>query len=203
MEFDAVVEAARGGGALVTLPGNAAAIFGTRARRPVVAWFNDVEYRGSTMPRGDGLSCVGISKAVRAAAGVDIGDPVHVRIELDDTPRSTDVPSDLAAALARAGLTAPFESLLHPPQGVRPVGGWGQASRNPGPPDRTDRRQAGRGPSGLSDLAGVGVAYHPGNRPSAPAAPPGRPAAYSRSTMALANSDVLTSVAPSIWRAKS
>jgi hypothetical protein len=111
MEFDAVVEAARGGGAVVALPGPAAAFFGTRARRPVVAWFNDVEYRGSTMPSGDGSFCVGVSKAVRAAAGVDVGDQVHVRIELDDTPRTIDVPGDLVAALARAGLTAPFESL--------------------------------------------------------------------------------------------
>ena len=113
MEFDAVVEAARGGGALVTLPGNAAAIFGTRARRPVVAWFNDVEYRGSTMPRGDGLFCLGISKAVRAAAGVDIGDQVHVRVELDEAPRTIDVPSDLAGAVGRAGLAATFDSLSY------------------------------------------------------------------------------------------
>jgi hypothetical protein len=113
MEFEAVVEAARGGGALVTLPGDAAAVFGTRARSPVVAWFNDVEYRGSTMPRGDGLLCVGISKAVRAAAGVDIGDQVHVRVELDDAPRTIEVPSDLAAALARAGRAATFDSLCY------------------------------------------------------------------------------------------
>jgi hypothetical protein len=113
MEFDAVVEAARGGGALVTLPGDAGAVFETRARRPVVAWFNDVEYRGSTMPRGGGLFCLGVSKAVRAAAGVDIGDQIHVRIELDDAPRTVDVPGDLAAALARAGLAAPFDSLSY------------------------------------------------------------------------------------------
>jgi Bacteriocin-protection, YdeI or OmpD-Associated/Domain of unknown function (DUF1905) len=113
MEFDAVVEAARGGGALVTLPVGASAFFGTRARRPVLAWFNDVEYRGSTMPTGEGFFCVGISKAVRSAAGVDIGDQVHVRIELDDTPRTIEVPGDLAAARARAGLTASFESLAY------------------------------------------------------------------------------------------
>jgi hypothetical protein len=113
MEFEAMVEAARGGGALVTLPGDAAAVFGTRARRPVVAWFNDVEYRGSTMPRGDGLFCLGISKAVRAAAGVDIGDQVHVRVKLDDAPRTIEVPSDLAAALARAGLAATFDSFSY------------------------------------------------------------------------------------------
>jgi hypothetical protein len=113
MEFDAVVEAARGGGALVALPGEAAEFFGTRARRPVVAWFNGVEYRGSTMPMGDGTFCVGVSKAVRAAAGVDIGDQVHVRIQHDDTPRTLAVPGDLAAALAQAGLTEPFSSLSY------------------------------------------------------------------------------------------
>jgi uncharacterized protein YdeI (YjbR/CyaY-like superfamily) len=46
-----------------------------------------------------------------AAAGVDIGDQVHVRIELDDGPRTIEVPSDLTAALARTGLTETFASL--------------------------------------------------------------------------------------------
>jgi hypothetical protein len=113
MEFDAVVEAAGRGGAKVGLPIHAADVFGTRARVAVVAWFNDVEYRGSTMPMGDGTFCLGIAKAVRAAAGVDIGDPVHVRIQTDDAPRTVAVPDDLAAALEVAGATARFEALSY------------------------------------------------------------------------------------------
>ena len=37
MEFEAVVQGARGGGALVELPVDAAQVFGTRARFPVRA----------------------------------------------------------------------------------------------------------------------------------------------------------------------
>jgi hypothetical protein len=113
VEFDGVVEAARGGGALVALPANAAAVLGARGRVPVVARFNEIEYRGSTMPMGGGSLCVGISKSVRAAAGVGIGDAVHVRIETDDAPRTVAIPGDLAAALAAAGLTEVFASLSY------------------------------------------------------------------------------------------
>jgi uncharacterized protein YdeI (YjbR/CyaY-like superfamily) len=44
---------------------------------------------------------VGLHKATRAAAGVDIGDSVELEIERDTRPRTVDVPDDLAAALAR------------------------------------------------------------------------------------------------------
>jgi len=113
LEFDGVVEGARGGGALVALPGDAAYVLGAKGRLPVVAWFNEIEYRGSTMPTGGGSLCIGISKSVRAAAGVGIGDPVHVRIEIDDAPRTVEIPGDLAAALAAAGLTDVFASLSY------------------------------------------------------------------------------------------
>jgi hypothetical protein len=113
LEFDAIVEGARGGGALVALPADAADVLGAKRRVPVVAWFNEIEYRGSTMPTGGGSLCIGISKAVRAAAGVGIGDAVHVRIETDDAPRTIAVPGDLADALAAAGLTDAFASLSY------------------------------------------------------------------------------------------
>ena len=41
-----------------------------------------------------------LSAVNRSAAGVAPGDPVDVRIELDTQPRTVEVPTDLAAALA-------------------------------------------------------------------------------------------------------
>jgi hypothetical protein len=115
MEFDAVVEAAPGGGALVSLPAHAADFFGTRARFPVRATFNGVEYRGSTMPKGDGTFCLGITKAIRAAAGAGVGETVHVVVELDTAERTVEVPADLTAALAAAGpaATERFEGMSY------------------------------------------------------------------------------------------
>lgn len=46
-----------------------------------------------------GQNLIGISKANRAALGVEIGDEVEALIELDETPREVEVPASLAAAL--------------------------------------------------------------------------------------------------------
>jgi uncharacterized protein YdeI (YjbR/CyaY-like superfamily) len=48
----------------------------------------------------DGKSLVVVNRAVKAATGVDAGDRVRVRMELDTEPRTVRVPEDLAAALA-------------------------------------------------------------------------------------------------------
>lgn len=115
MEFDAVVQATSrgGGGALVPLPANAAEVFGTRARFPVRVTFNGVPYQGSTMPTGDGTFCVGLTKAIRADAGADIGQLVHVVLERDEAERTVDVPKDLAEALQAAGLMTRFEEMAY------------------------------------------------------------------------------------------
>jgi hypothetical protein len=113
LEFDGVIRSSRGGGALVELPADTAQVFGTRARFPIRATFNGVEYRGSTMPVGDGSFCLGVSKAVQEGAGVEIGDLVHVVVELDTAKRTVDIPGDLAAALEKAALTDTFNSMAY------------------------------------------------------------------------------------------
>jgi hypothetical protein len=114
MDFEAPIEAGPGGGAFVRLPGNAAEIFGTRARFPVRASFNGVVYRGSTMPLGDGTFCIGVTKAVQAHAGASVGDTVAVVVERDAGERTVDVPPDLAAALAsHPEAAARFEAMGH------------------------------------------------------------------------------------------
>lgn len=61
-----------------------------------------------------GKNVIGVSKANRAALGVEIGDEVTVVIAADETPRTVDVPAELAAALAAdEAAAAAFEGLAY------------------------------------------------------------------------------------------
>lgn len=61
----------------------------------------------------DGRNVIGLSKAVRAQLGVDIGDEVDATIDLDTAEREVEVPDDLAAALTDAGALAAFDALSY------------------------------------------------------------------------------------------
>jgi hypothetical protein len=98
--FAGTLEAARGGGAYVTLPGEVLAALGGGSRLRVTGTINGVDFASSTMPMGGGAVCLGVHKATRQAAGVDVGDRVDIVLERDDRPREVAVPADLAAALA-------------------------------------------------------------------------------------------------------
>lgn len=52
------------------------------------------------LARMGGDNCIGISKANRAALGVDLGDTVEALVELDEAPREVEVPPALAEAFA-------------------------------------------------------------------------------------------------------
>lgn len=59
-----------------------------------------------------GRYLIGFSKANRAAAGVDTGDPVEVDVELDTEPQVLEVSDDLARALDGVpGARAAFDGL--------------------------------------------------------------------------------------------
>lgn len=59
----------------------------------------------------DGKNLIGMSKAVRAQLGVEIGDEVDATVDLDGGEREVEVPDDLAAALQAAGVRAAFDAL--------------------------------------------------------------------------------------------
>lgn len=61
----------------------------------------------------DGRNVIGLSKAVRAQLGVDIGDEVDATIDLDTAEREVEVPDDLAMALTDAGARAAFDGLTY------------------------------------------------------------------------------------------
>ena len=67
---------------------------------PVRVTVNGYAYRNTIAVMG-GKYMVGVSAEHRASAGVGGGDVVDVDIELDDAPRTVEVPPELAMALAR------------------------------------------------------------------------------------------------------
>jgi hypothetical protein len=82
-------------------------------RPPVRVTVKGETFRGRVSPMG-GENLIGFSKAVRAQTGVEVGDAVDARIELDDAPRTVDVPEPLERALARdAEARAAFDALAY------------------------------------------------------------------------------------------
>jgi thioredoxin-like negative regulator of GroEL len=90
-----------GGGTLVPVPREVAARLGLKGMPKVEAVIAGHPYRGSLMPMGDGTYCLGVLKSIQEAAGIGQGDSVTIELALDTAPRTVEVPSDLAKALAR------------------------------------------------------------------------------------------------------
>jgi uncharacterized protein YdeI (YjbR/CyaY-like superfamily) len=70
-------------------------------------------YRSTVAAYGD-VYMLPLSAENREAAGVKAGDEVEVTLELDQEPRTVEVPADLVAALLeKAGAMAAFEALSY------------------------------------------------------------------------------------------
>jgi uncharacterized protein YdeI (YjbR/CyaY-like superfamily) len=67
-------------------------------------------YLGTVAVMG-GRYMIALSKANREAAGLKAGDKVTVTLELETTPRTVDVPDELAKALSKAGARKTFDAL--------------------------------------------------------------------------------------------
>jgi bacteriocin resistance YdeI/OmpD-like protein/uncharacterized protein DUF1905 len=90
----------RGPAAAVVLDSEQVAAVGEGAKRfPVVATVNGYTWR-TTVTRMRGEFLLGLNRAVRQEAGVEAGDTVEVKLELDTAPRAVEVPEALAIALA-------------------------------------------------------------------------------------------------------
>ena len=94
----------------IEVPDEVIAQLGSGKRPPVRITVQGYRYQ-STVAVMNGQSLISLSKAHREAAGLAAGDPVTVTLELDDAPRTVDVPTELAAALQAAGLTEKFAGL--------------------------------------------------------------------------------------------
>lgn len=81
----------------VVIPFDAKQVFGS-GRPPVRATINGYEFRTTLAPYG-GTHYLGVNQMVRKNAQVQAGDSVQITLELDETPRTIQPPSDLAQAL--------------------------------------------------------------------------------------------------------
>jgi hypothetical protein len=102
-QFESVVQHSGEPGTWSTmpLPPDVSSSLGGRARVPVKGTINDVPFRSSAMPAGDGGFFVVVNQGLQKQAGVKPGDRVHVVLERDDEPREVEVPPELAQALAK------------------------------------------------------------------------------------------------------
>jgi Bacteriocin-protection, YdeI or OmpD-Associated/Domain of unknown function (DUF1905) len=98
----------------VILDGEHVAAVGEGAKRfPVLATVNGYTWR-TTVTRMRGEFLLGLNRAVREEAGVEAGDTVEVKLELDTAPRQVQVPEALANALAGDSVArAAFDRLAY------------------------------------------------------------------------------------------
>ena len=94
------------------VPAEAVAALGTKKRPPVKVTLNDYTYSSTVAAYGD-VFMLPLAAEHRTAAGVQAGDVVEVTLELDSEPRTVEVPDDLAAALAEAGVSEAFDRLAY------------------------------------------------------------------------------------------
>ena len=97
----------------IPVPAEVVATFGVGKRPPVVVHIGGHRYRSTVAAYGD-VYMLPLSQEHRAAAGVEAGQSVEITLELDEQPRTVDVPDDLAAALVEPpGLRAAFDALSY------------------------------------------------------------------------------------------
>jgi hypothetical protein len=110
--FTAVLEHARGGGAVVLIPPDVATALGGLKQMRVFAKVNEVDYKSSTFPyRGEGLY-LGVHKAIREAANVAFGESATFEVTRDNSPRVLELVPELEKALtAEPDLRTRFEAL--------------------------------------------------------------------------------------------
>ena len=136
------------GGAYVVVPFDVREAFG-RARAPVRATIGGFTWRTTVAAYG-GRSFIGLSRAVREAAGVAPGDEIAVELAPDDEPRQVVVPGELAEALAaNPDAAAAYDGLSFSHR--REYAEWvGEAKR-----DETRRRRAARAVQRLLERSGA------------------------------------------------
>jgi hypothetical protein len=93
----------------IQVPDEAVAALGKGKRPAVKVTVNGYTYRSTVASMG-GVFMIGFAAEHRAASGINAGDAIEVTLELDEAPRTVEVPADLAAALDAGGLRAAFDA---------------------------------------------------------------------------------------------
>ncbi|MDO9456467.1 YdeI/OmpD-associated family protein [Nocardioides sp.] len=112
--FTTTLEATGGNNVGIVVPDEVVASFGRGKRVPVVVTVDGGHtYRSSVASMG-GRFLVSFNAETRAATGRGAGDEVEVTLEVDDAPRTVEVPEPLAAALAADPAAAQAWAALSP-----------------------------------------------------------------------------------------
>ena len=137
MRFRATLETNGRTATGIEVPSSVVDALAAGRRPPVRVTLHEHTYR-TTVARMGGRYLVPVSAEVRKAAGVTAGDELDVGIELDDAPRTVDVPADLAAALAEApGAAQAWEKLAYTHQKE-----WARSVEDAKKPETRTRRVA-------------------------------------------------------------
>ena len=112
--FRTTLLAAGGNNVGIVVPDEVVAAFGRGKRVPVsVTVDGGYTYRNTVSSMG-GRFLISFNAETRKATGRAAGDEVEVRLELDDAPRTVEVPDALASALAGdPAAAAAFEALAY------------------------------------------------------------------------------------------
>ncbi len=148
-KFRTTLWSAGGNNVGIVVPEDVVTAFGRGKRVPVVVTIDgDYQYRNTIASMG-GQFLISFNAETRKITGRGAGDEVEVRLDVDDAPRTVDVPDDLAAELAagRCGQGGVGRAQLQPPAGPRRVDHRRQGGRHP----RPARRQGARRPAHLTD----------------------------------------------------
>ena len=135
----------------IAVPPEVVESLGQGRRPPVTVTIAGHSYRSSVAVMG-GEYLVGVSMENRRLAGVEAGDVVDVRLELDTEPRDVVVPADLAVGAGRGPRSSHGirETVLQQPAAARARCRGREDRRDPPAPNREDRRDPGQHLSGGS-----------------------------------------------------
>ena len=104
--FTTTLLAGGGNNVGIGVPEDIVLAFGRGKRVPVVVTIDGgYTYRNTVAPMG-GRYMISFNSETRAATGRGAGDEVEVRLDVDDAPRTVDVPPDLAEAFKAAPAAA-------------------------------------------------------------------------------------------------
>jgi len=100
-EFEAILIRPEGVGTwtYLDIPARVSIDFGAKGQVRVRGSINGHSYRTSARPHGDGGHYIVVNKSIRDAIGMTAGDLVHVEMDLDDAPRTVEVPPDFIQAM--------------------------------------------------------------------------------------------------------
>jgi len=113
IEFTGVIKVREGGGSFVEFPRDVEKLYGVKGRVPVRVSFDGIAYRGSMVRMGTPRHILLILKEILGKLDKGPGEKLRVVVELDDLPRTVEIPGDVEAAYGKAGVLERFRAMSY------------------------------------------------------------------------------------------